>query len=156
MTVAMTTPTKDTSKADRDFVARLAERNPELNAIVSLDPESVFPRTGIARGQREMTIPELQALIEELKSQNQPYHNPVMEIQKKFSIPVACFVFALLGVGLGVSNRKDGRLASFVLGIAVIFVYYVVMFSAEAMTKGGIIPAWWAATPASRPARNGP
>jgi LPS export ABC transporter permease LptG/LPS export ABC transporter permease LptF len=109
--------------------------------IVSLDPESVFPRTGIARGQREMTIPELQALVEELKSQQQPYHNPVMEIQKKFSIPAACLVFALVGVGLGVSNRKDGRLASFVLGIAVIFVYYVVMFSAEAMTKGGLIPA---------------
>jgi hypothetical protein len=64
-----------------------------------------------------------------------------MEIQKKFSIPVACFVFALVGVGLGVSNRKDGRLASFVLGIGVIFVYYVVMFTAQAMTKGGLIPA---------------
>src|SRR5262245_27403148 len=88
-----------------------------------------------------MTIPELEAIIADLKSQNQPFHNPVMEIQKKFSIPAACFVFALLGVGLGVSNRKDGRLASFVLGIAVIFVYYVVMFSAEAMTKGALIPA---------------
>src|SRR5262245_62875560 len=88
-----------------------------------------------------MTIPELEAIIADLKSQNQPFHNPVMEIQKKFSIPAACFVFALLGVGLGVSNRKDGRLASFVLGIAVIFIYYVVMFTAEAMTKGGLIPA---------------
>ena len=63
-------------------------------------------------------------------------HNPVMEIHKKFSIPVACFVFALIGLALGASNRKDGKLASFVLGIGVIFVYYVVMFSAQAMTKG--------------------
>ena len=98
--------------------------------------------TGPARGEREMTIAELNALVEELKKNNQPFHNPVMEIQKKFSIPVACFVFTLLGVGLGVSNRKDGRLASFVLGIAVIFVYYVVMFTAESMAKGAIIPAW--------------
>ena len=28
------------------------------------------------------------------------------------------------------------------LGIAVIFVYYVMMFTAQAMTKGGLIPAW--------------
>ena len=63
-------------------------------------------------------------------------HNPIMEIHKKFSIPVACFVFALLGLALGASNRKDGKLASFVLGIGVIFVYYVVMFTAQAMTKG--------------------
>ena len=63
-------------------------------------------------------------------------HNPIMEIHKKFSIPVACFVFALLGLALGASNRKDGKLASFVLGIGVIFVYYVIMFTAQAMTKG--------------------
>jgi lipopolysaccharide export LptBFGC system permease protein LptF len=68
-----------------------------------------------------------------------------MEIHKKFSIPVACFVFALLGLALGASNRKDGKLASFVLGIGVIFVYYVLMFTAQAMTKGHImVPAWLA------------
>ncbi|MEZ5285452.1 MAG: LptF/LptG family permease [Vicinamibacterales bacterium] len=67
-----------------------------------------------------------------------------MEIHKKFSIPVACFVFTLLGLALGASNRKDGKLASFVLGIGVIFVYYVIMFTAQAMTKGHMIPAWLA------------
>jgi LPS export ABC transporter permease LptF/LPS export ABC transporter permease LptG len=110
--------------------------------IVTLDPESVFPRQGPARGEREMTIPELQARIAELQAQHLPYHRPVIEIHNKFAIPVACLVFALVGVGLGVSNRKDGRLASFVLGIGVIFVYYVIMFTAEAMTKGALIPAW--------------
>jgi LPS export ABC transporter permease LptG len=67
-----------------------------------------------------------------------------MEIHKKFSIPIACFVFALLGVGLAVSNRRDGKLASFVLGIAVIFSYYVVMFLAQSLTKGGMMPPWFA------------
>ena len=112
--------------------------------IVSLDPESVFPRTGPARGEREMTVTELQVRIAELKGQNLPYHNPVMEIQKKFSLPAACLVFALVGVGLGISNRRDGKLASFVLGIAVIFIYYVAMFTSGAMTKGALIPAWLA------------
>lgn len=110
--------------------------------IVSLDPESVFPRTGPARGEREMSIPELQTRIRELEAAGQSPHNPIMEIHKKFSIPVACFVFALLGLALGVSNRKDGKLASFVLGIGVIFIYYVIMFTAQAMTKGKLVPAW--------------
>lgn len=110
--------------------------------ILALDPQRVFPRTGLARGYREMTIAELQERITELQGQNQPFHAPVIEIHKKFSIPVACFVFAIVAVGLGVSNRKDGKLASFVLGIAVIFIYYVVMFMAQAMTKGALIPAW--------------
>jgi len=109
--------------------------------IVALDPESVFQST-LPRGEREMTIEELRARIGELQANQLPYHNPVMEIHKKFSIPIACFVFALIGVGLGVSNRKDGKLASFVLGIGVIFAYYVVMFTSEAMTKGALLPSW--------------
>lgn len=111
--------------------------------IVALDPQSVFPRTGPARGEREMTIAELRARAEELRGLGEPFHNPIMEIHKKFSIPVACLVFAIVAVALGVSNRKDGKLASFVLGIGVIFVYYVVMFTAQAMTKGALIPAAW-------------
>jgi LPS export ABC transporter permease LptF/LPS export ABC transporter permease LptG len=112
--------------------------------VVALDPESVFPRGGLARGEREMTIAELRERIAEQQGRNQPFHNPVMEIHKKFSIPIACFVFAIVGLALGISNRKDGKLASFVLGIAVIFVYYVIMFTAQAMTKGALVPAWLA------------
>jgi LPS export ABC transporter permease LptG/LPS export ABC transporter permease LptF len=109
--------------------------------ILTLDPESVF-RTTLPRGEREMTIAELQALVEERRARNEPYHNTVMELHTKFSIPVACLVFAVLGVAFGVSHRKDGKLASFVLGVAVIFVYYVIMFTSEAMTKGALMPAW--------------
>jgi LPS export ABC transporter permease LptF/LPS export ABC transporter permease LptG len=110
--------------------------------VLSLDPESVFPRVGPARGERELTIPELQELRAMLEARNLPFHRPVIEIHKKFSIPTACLVFGLLAVGLGVTNRKDGKLASFVLGLAVIFGYYVIMFGAEAMAKGALIPAW--------------
>jgi LPS export ABC transporter permease LptG len=110
--------------------------------VVSLDPESVFPRHGPAPGDRELSIAQLQEKVAELQGRGLPHHNQVIEIHKKFSIPVACLVFAVLAVGLGVTNRKDGKLASFVIGIAVIFVYYVIMFGAHAMAKGALIPAW--------------
>ena len=110
--------------------------------ILSLNPESVFPRTGPARGERELRVDELAARAAELEAQGISSHNPIMEIHRKFSIPVACFVFAILGLALGASNRKDGKLAAFVLGIAVIFAYYVIMFMAQSLTKGFWIPAW--------------
>jgi LPS export ABC transporter permease LptG/LPS export ABC transporter permease LptF len=110
--------------------------------ILSLNPESVFPRTGPARGERELRIDELYARSRELEAQSISGHNPIMEIHRKFSVPVACFVFAILGLALGASNRKDGKLAAFVLGIAVIFAYYVLMFTAQSLTKGFWIPAW--------------
>jgi LPS export ABC transporter permease LptF/LPS export ABC transporter permease LptG len=111
---------------------------------ISLDPQTVFPRTGPARGEREMSIPELRENIAFLAGRNLPHHNYVIEIHKKFSIPAACLIFAIVAVGLGVTNRRDGKLASFVLGIGVIFAYYVIMFGAHAMAKGALIPAWTA------------
>ena len=110
--------------------------------VVALDPESVFPRTGPQRGEREMGIEDLATLAANLEGTGQSSHRQVMEIHKKFSVPIACFVFAVLGVALGTSNRKDGKLAGFVLGIGVIFAYYVIMFTAESLAKGFWIPAW--------------
>ena len=46
------------------------------------------------------------------------------------------------GVALGATNRRDGTLGSFVLGLFVIFAYYVIMFTAQSLTKGFWIPAW--------------
>jgi len=113
--------------------------------VLGLNPDTVFPRTGPARGDRELTVAELRGKIAEFEARGQPVHNQIIEIQKKFSIPIACVVFAIVGVGLGISNRRGGhKIASFVLGIGVIFLYYMVMFLAHSMTKGGLMPAWLA------------
>ena len=107
--------------------------------VMSLDPETVFPRVGPQRGYPELSIPELQEEVDRLTEAGLPPHRPIMEIHRKFSIPAACFIFALLGLALGINNRKDGKLASFVIGIGVIFAYYVSMYMSEAAAKGGLV-----------------
>jgi LPS export ABC transporter permease LptG/LPS export ABC transporter permease LptF len=108
---------------------------------LGLDPDSVFPRAGLQRGENEMTIAELRADIAKREQAGVSPHRPIMAIQKKFSIPVACLVFALLGLGIGVTSRKDGKQSSFVVGIGIIFVYYVLMYTAEALAKARWVPA---------------
>ena len=112
--------------------------------VLSVDPENVFPRTGPMKGEREMSISELGALASAMAASGESPHSPLMEIHKKFSIPVACFVFGVIGLALGVTNRRDGKLASFVLGIGVIFTYYVVMWTGQSMAKGRLMPPWLA------------
>ncbi len=107
---------------------------------IALDPDSVFPRGGPQRGYPELTLSELGAEVERLRELGESPHRPIIEIHRKFSIPVACLVFGLIGLALGVTSRKDGKLSSFVLGIAVIFAYYVIMYTAESMTKGSLLP----------------
>ena len=125
-------------KPDRYEVQRFA------GMTLGLDPDSVFPRTGLQKGDNEMSIADLRAEIDKRVREGQSPHNQIMAIQKKFSIPVACFVFALLGLGLGVTTRKDGKQSSFVIAIAIIFIYYIFMYTAESMAKAKWIPAEWA------------
>ena len=111
---------------------------------LNIDPESVFPREGPMKGLMEMSIAELKEDIVELRAQNIHPHNQIMAWQKKYSIPAACLAFMLVALGLGVSNRRDGRFASFVLGIVVVFVYWILMYISEAIAKGRLFPWWFA------------
>ena len=113
--------------------------------LLRVNPETVFPREGPPLGAREMSIPQLRARATELEREGIYPHSELFEIQKKFSIPFACLVFGLIGLALGVSNRRDGKLASFVIGIGVIFTYYVLLWLGQSLVRGHIVPPWLAA-----------
>jgi LPS export ABC transporter permease LptG/LPS export ABC transporter permease LptF len=108
-----------------------------------INPDSVFPREGPMKGLTEMTIVELKKEMADLRAQNIYPHNQIMAWQRKYSIPAACIAFMLVALGMGVSNRRDGRLASFVLGICVVFVYWTLMYTAESIAKAGWFPYWF-------------
>jgi len=105
--------------------------------MVQLDPKTVFPESGkVIRGLAELTIPALQAQAREKLSNNTTAHQEILYIHQKFSFPAACLVFGIIGVALGLTVARDGKLAGFVVGIAVIFVYYAFFYLADAVTKG--------------------
>ena len=112
--------------------------------VLGLDPEDFFDAGSLQRGLSEMTIAELQARAAELEALGLSAHNPIMEIHQKFSLPVACLVFAFISLALGVTTRRDGKLASFSLGIGVIFAYYILMFGAQALAKSALVSPHWA------------
>jgi LPS export ABC transporter permease LptG/LPS export ABC transporter permease LptF len=104
---------------------------------VTLDAEQVFPKPP-SRGAPEMTISELRQTIASAKNPQDAVRAHLM-IQDKYALPVACCVLALIALALGVSNRKDGYLASFAIGFIVVFVYYVLMYMSRAAALGGVL-----------------
>jgi LPS export ABC transporter permease LptF/LPS export ABC transporter permease LptG len=107
--------------------------------VLNMDAETVFPATRLMKGDNEMTIAELRQKIAANQKAGQPTGSQFYTIQQKFSIPVACLVLALIGGGLGVSNRKDGKLAGFVIGVGVIFLYYVLLWTSRAGAISGTL-----------------
>jgi LPS export ABC transporter permease LptG len=90
-----------------------------------------------AKGAPEMTVAELKAEIADAATRNDPAYSARFMLQQKFSLPLTCPILALIGLALGASSRKDGKLASFVIGMVVIFVYYVLLWGARAAAMGG-------------------
>jgi LPS export ABC transporter permease LptG/LPS export ABC transporter permease LptF len=109
--------------------------------VTGLDPNAVFPPSEILKGDAEMTMAELRARRDELRKQGLPQHGPIMAMHRKFAIPAVCFVFSLIGLGLGLTSARDGKLAAFVPGIGVVFVYYVIDYLGRQMAKGQLLPA---------------
>jgi LPS export ABC transporter permease LptG/LPS export ABC transporter permease LptF len=103
---------------------------------IKLDPQSVFPNFQLMRGINELTIAQLREQIADKQSHGIPVHQELMAIQQKYSFPVACLVFAIIGLALGLTVAREGKVAGFVVGIAVIFSYYILLYLAESFTKG--------------------
>jgi LPS export ABC transporter permease LptG/LPS export ABC transporter permease LptF len=101
----------------------------------------------LAKGDREMTLPELSLRIEELRAQGKPrleWGRFAVEWHKKFAIPGACVVFGLLGLSLSLGSRKEARSSAFALSIGVIFVYYVLIRLGEQAGDTGAMRPWLA------------
>jgi lipopolysaccharide export system permease protein len=104
--------------------------------VQKLDPDSVFPKINIQPGLNEKTIAMLREDAARKVKDGLSPHPEVIAIQQKFSIPAACLVFAVIGLALGLTVAREGKLAGFVIGIVVIFAYYIIMFLCESATKG--------------------
>ena len=116
------------------------------DARLDVPAEAVFGTgdLGVARGRPEMRISDLRQVEAEKQAAGISPHPEIIQRHQMFSFPVACIVLALVGVALGLHTRKEGKLGGFTLGLGVIFVYYGLMTTFEALTKGGNFPAEWA------------
>ncbi len=107
-------------------------------------------RGGERRTYREQTTA---ALAERLRS---PAGSPgalsakrrpraVLELHRRFALPAASMLFALLGFPLGIVTRRGGRSSGFALSILVVLGYWLVATGAENLVTGGAIAGWLAA-----------
>jgi len=62
-----------------------------------------------------------------------------VEIHKKFSLPVACILFVLLGAPLGVLARKGGFVVGMVLSFGFFLIYYLLLIGGEEMADRNIV-----------------
>jgi len=90
---------------------------------------------------REMNLKELIYQIRLLAQTTDRvnYNLAWVEIHKKFSIPFACIAFGVLGLPLGITNRRGGKSSGFSLSIAIIMFYWVLIKYGETLAAEGTV-----------------
>ncbi len=98
----------------------------------------------IAREQKrpeEMSIKELKIHINTLKREYVKTSTFEVELHQRLAIPMACFVFSLIGTPLGLQPHRSSSSIGLGISIVIIFIYYTIMTITTALGQGGAIPA---------------
>jgi LPS export ABC transporter permease LptG/LPS export ABC transporter permease LptF len=61
----------------------------------------------------------------------------LIEFHRRFALPTACLVLALVGIPLGLSSKKGGKSSGFVLTILLVFLYYSVSLIGVSLARQG-------------------
>ncbi|MGH2569380.1 MAG: LptF/LptG family permease [Bacteroidota bacterium] len=114
------------SPEPRDTCKTLAAQEPALAAAA---------RVSALRS----AVEQEQTLIEQVDRRAREF---LVEIHKKYAIPVACFVFVFVGVPLGIMARKGtfGMAASLSLGFFLL--YWACLIGGEKLADRGVIDPW--------------
>jgi LPS export ABC transporter permease LptG len=75
--------------------------------------------------------------IEHAETRQRVIGNILAIRHERFALPVACLVFAILGVPLGVMNRRGGKASGFSLSIGVSIVYWILYSAGQNLVSQG-------------------
>ena len=66
-----------------------------------------------------------------------------IEFHRRFGLPAACLVLAMVGIPLGLAARKGGEAPGFVLTIGLVFIYYVFSLLGVSLARQGKVSPWF-------------
>ena len=129
------TPSGSTTSADFDRymypfstapirIAKLPKDANNMTVAEALQAEQLLENAGDVKGARKLQV----------------------RIQEKFTLPMACLVFGLIGASLGAKpNNRTSRSQGFGISVVMILVYYLLGFSFSSLGVKGTLPPLLAA-----------
>jgi lipopolysaccharide export system permease protein len=90
----------------------------------------------------DMTLGELIQAIQVLRLKKADMKALVVKIHEKFSIPLACLVFGIIGVPLGLQSRvaRGSKSRGLSWSIGVLLVYYLLINAGTSLAERGMVP----------------
>lgn len=109
---------------------------------INIAPNSIHK---VKKKFEEMTIKELRTEALAYKASGISTKQIELEIYGRFAIPLASFVFALVGACLGLQPQRASSSMGLGISVVIIFIYYGIMTLMQAFGKSGVMPVALAA-----------
>lgn len=93
-----------------------------------------------AKHRKEMSLVELRDYLKNSTRRDNRYYSTLMELHKKFSIPIACFALGLLAVPLGIQSGSTKKSFGLVLGMIFFLIYYLLLTAGLVLGETGACP----------------
>ena len=117
----------------------------QYDVVLDLDTRLARQSPGSA-GVRELFPHQLRAEIARREALGEDARVLWLFWHKLFALPFACIIFAGLGPALGATQTRSGRSAGYLLSIAGIFVYYILLSASDALGEDSrlspVLAAW--------------
>ncbi len=103
---------------------------------------------GAALSEARITASQVATSLFRIEAVQKQIDQYWVEIHKKYSIPVACVVFVILGVPLGIMSRRGGFGIAASLSLGFFVLYWACLIGGEKLSDRDILEPWlgmWAA-----------
>ncbi|MFI5135418.1 MAG: LptF/LptG family permease [Chitinophagales bacterium] len=126
-------------RVNLDSVSRLPKPDSNLNRAItdsSLIYGKALTTARNVKGFVEFTSKGQEGKVEILRRY-------LIELQRKFTLSVACFILFIIGAALGAIIRKGGFGLPFVVSVLFFIIFYMLSVSGEKMAREGVLSPFW-------------
>jgi len=128
---------------------QLPESFEEAKKIIHIYSEKIGQDTTLTEAQIQLKERRLRSLERQVKSEfrlmdsyKRSWNKYSVEIHKKFSLPVACILFVLIGAPLGTLSRKGGFTVAITMGFGFFLIYYIFLIGGEEIADRNYVSPW--------------
>jgi lipopolysaccharide export system permease protein len=107
-----------------------------LNKLLSIYKNNLL-MINMIKNQIDNQISRKDKNFKLIKNQKQQINKYSVEVHKKFSIPIACFIFILLGTPLGIMAKNSNMSVSIAISILFFIVYWSFLIAGEDFADRG-------------------
>ena len=124
----------------------LPENFADAQKLLNRYNEEIKQDTAMTAAQMRLKERRLRSLERQAKndfrlldSYTRSWNKYAVEIHKKFSLPVACILFVLVGAPLGTLSQRGGFAVAITLGFGFFLIYYIFLIGGEEMADRNIV-----------------